>query len=240
MFFLLFIAFEEIAIIFLIVLISTFIFYLIFYKKIKNFGALRKKFDLRKTNLILETLKGIKEIKIYKREEIFEDNYNINNELIFDFSKKYYVLQKIPKLFFEAISILTLSIFIFILLSNNESSEIIVKLTVVTGAIIRILPSLNKVINAYNIKKYSLPAVNDISKFLKRLKIKKVDSPKKNINSFEDKILFRNVSFAHKNKNDNLSIFEDLNITIKKGEKISIMGHSGSGKSTFVDLVLGF
>ena len=59
---------------------------------------------------------------------------------------------KIPKLFFEAISILTLSIFIFILLSNNESSEIIVKLTVVTGAIIRILPSLNKVINAYNIK----------------------------------------------------------------------------------------
>ena len=240
LFFLLFIAFEEIAIIFLIVLISTFIFYLIFYKKIKKFGALRKKFDLRKTNLILETLKGIKEIKIYKREEIFEDNYNINNELIFDFSKKYYVLQKIPKLFFEAISILTLSIFIFILLSNNESSEIIVKLTVVTGAIIRILPSLNKVINAYNIKKYSLPAVNDISKFLKRLKIKKIDSPRKNINSFEDKILFRNVSFAHKNKNDNLSIFEDLNITIKKGEKISIMGHSGSGKSTFVDLVLGF
>lgn len=240
LFFLLFIAFEEIAIIFLIVLISTFIFYLIFYKKIKNFGALRKKFDLRKTNLILETLKGIKEIKIYKREEIFEDNYNINNELIFDFSKKYYVLQKIPKLFFEAISILTLSIFIFILLSNNESSEIIVKLTVVTGAIIRILPSLNKVINAYNIKKYSLPAVNDISKFLKRLKIKKIDSPKKNINSFEDKILFRNVSFAHKNKNDNLSIFENLNMAIKKGEKISIMGHSGSGKSTFVDLVLGF
>jgi ABC-type multidrug transport system fused ATPase/permease subunit len=240
LFFLLFIAFEEIAIIFLVVLISTFIFYLIFYKKIKNFGALRKKFDLRKTNLILETLKGIKEIKIYKREEIFEDNYNINNKLIYDFSKKYYVLQKIPKLFFEAISILTLSIFIFILLSNNESSEIIIKLTVVTGAIIRILPSLNKVINAYNIKKYSLPAVNDISKFLKRLKIKKIISSKKNINSFEDKILFRNVSFSHKNKNDNLKVFEDLNITIKKGEKISIMGHSGSGKSTFVDLVLGF
>ena len=112
LFFLLFIAFEEIAIIFFIVLISTFIFYLIFYKKIKNFGALRKKFDLKKTNLILETLKGIKEIKIYKREKIFENDYNVNNELIYDFSKKYYVLQKIPKLFFEAISILTLSIFI--------------------------------------------------------------------------------------------------------------------------------
>ena len=240
LFFLLFIAFEEIAIIFFIVLLSTFIFYLIFYKKIKNFGALRKKFDLKKTNLILETLKGIKEIKIYKREEIFENDYNVNNELIYDFSKKYYVLQKIPKLFFEAISILTLSIFIFILTNNNDSSEIIIKLTVVTGAIIRILPSLNKVINSFNIKKYSLPAVDDIFKFLKRLKIKKIISNKNSIKTFEDKILIKKVEFAHKNKKENLKIFENLNLAIKKGEKISIIGHSGSGKSTLVDLILGF
>mgnify|MGYP006132475491 CR=1 FL=1 len=239
-FFLLFIAFEEIAIIFIIILISIFIFYLIFYKKIKNFGALRKKFDLRKTNLILETLKGIKEIKIYKREEIFENDFNNNNELIYDFSKKYYVLQKIPKLFFEGVSILTLSIFIYILLSNNESSEIIIKITVVTGAIIRILPSLNKVINAFNIKKYSLPAVNDISKFLKRLKIKKMNSYKGDVKVFKDKILIKKVKFAHRNKNESFQIFEDLNLTIKKGEKISIMGHSGSGKSTLIDLILGF
>ena len=240
LFFLLFIAFEEIAIIFFIVLISTFIFYLIFYKKIKNFGALRKKFDLRKTNLILETLKGIKEIKIYKREEIFENDYNVNNELIYGFSKKYYVLQKIPKLFFEAISILTLSIFIFILTNNNDSSEIIIKLTVVTGAIIRILPSLNKVINSFNIKKYSLPAVDDIFKFLKRLKIKKIISNKNSIRTFEDKILIKKVEFTHKNKKENLKIFKNLNLAIKKGEKISIIGHSGSGKSTLVDLILGF
>ena len=239
-FFLLFIAFDEIAIIFLIILISIFIFYLIFYKKIKNFGALRKKFDLRKTNLILETLKGIKEIKIYKREEIFENDFNNNNELIYDFSKKYYVLQKIPKLFFEGVSILTLSIFIYILLSNNASSEIIIKITVVTGAIIRILPSLNKVINAFNIKKYSLPAVNDISKFLKRLKIKKMNSYKGDVKVFKDKILIKKVKFAHRNKNESFQIFEDLNLTIKKGEKISIMGHSGSGKSTLIDLILGF
>ena len=240
LFFLLFIAFEEIAIIFFIVLISTFIFYLIFYKKIKNFGALRKKFDLKKTNLILETLKGIKEIKIYKREEIFENDYNVNNELIYGFSKKYYVLQKIPKLFFEAISILTLSIFIFILTNNNDSSEIIIKLTVVTGAIIRILPSLNKVINSFNIKKYSLPAVEDIFKFLKRLKIKKIISNKNSIRTFKDKILIKKVEFAHKNKKENLKIFKNLNLAIKKGEKISIIGHSGSGKSTLVDLILGF
>ena len=240
LFFLLFIAFEEIIIIFLVVLISTFIFYLIFYKKIKNFGALRKKFDLKKTNLILETLKGIKEIKIYKRERIFEKNYNINNELIYIFGKKYYVLQKIPKLFFEVISILTLSIFLFVLLSYNEPSEIIIKLTVVAGAIIRILPSLNKVINNFNIRKYSLPAVKDIFKFIRRLKIKSDISKKDRIRSFENKILIKKVRFSHKNKRETQQIFENLNFSLKKGEKISIMGDSGSGKSTLVDLILGF
>ena len=43
------------------------------------------------------------------------------------FFRKYYVIQKIPKLFFEAISVLTVSIFLFVLLKNSSSSDIIVK-----------------------------------------------------------------------------------------------------------------
>ena len=239
-FFLLFFAFKEIVIIIIVVLVCTYLFYLLFFKKIKSFGALRKKFDLKKTNLILETLKGIKEIKIYKKENVFENNFNFNNNLIYEFQKKYYILQKIPKLFYETIAIFTLSIFIFILLNNNESSDIIVKLTVVTGAIIRILPSLNKVINTYNIKKYSLPAVIDIYRFLKRLKIKRNSNNKNSIKSFNDKLLIKNVNFSYNSKDGDFTIFENLNLTIKKSEKISIMGNSGSGKSTLIDLMLGF
>ena len=72
------------------------------------------------------------------------------------------------------------------------------------------------------------------------MKIKKIILNKNSIRTFEDKILIKKVEFAHKNKKENLKIFENLNLTIKKGEKISIMGHSGSGKSTLIDLILGF
>ena len=65
-------------------------------------------------------------------------------------------------------------------------------------------------------------------------------SYKGGVKVFKDKILIKKVKFAHRNKNESFQIFEDLNLTIKKGEKISIMGHSGSGKSTLIDLILGF
>ena len=237
--FLLYFVFEEVVIIFLIVAISSFIFYFFFYKRIKNLGLLRKKFELKKTKTILETDRGIKEIKIYNRESIFENDFNKNNEKIYDFFKKYYVIQKIPKLFFEAISVLTVSIFLFVLLKSSSSSDIIVKIAIVTGAIIRILPSLNKIIHAFNTRKYAMPSVEGILSFSKRLQIKNLPVSNE-AQKFKDKILISKIRFNHKNKSGHQLIFDDLNLKIRKGEKISIMGDSGSGKSTLIDIILGF
>ena len=238
-FFLLYFVFEEVIIIFLVVALSTFFFYFFFYKKIKNLGSSRKKLELKKTKTILETDSGIKEIKIYNRENIFENDFNRNNEKIYDFFKKYYVIQKIPKLFFEAISVLTVSIFLFVLLKNSSSSDIIVKLALVTGTIIRILPSLNKIIHSYNTRKYAMPSVKGVLSFSKRLKTKNF-SVNNDKQKFKDKILISNIKFNHKNKSGYQLIFDDLSLKIKKGDKISIMGDSGSGKSTLIDIILGF
>ena len=238
-FFLLYFVFEEVIIIFLVVALSTFFFYFFFYKKIKNLGSSRKKFELKKTKTILETDSGIKEIKIYNRENIFENDFNRNNEKIYDFFKKYYVIQKIPKLFFEVISVLTVSIFLFVLLKNSSSSDIIVKLALVTGTIIRILPSLNKIIHSYNTRKYAMPSVKGVLSFSKRLKTKNF-SVNNDKQKFKDKILISNIKFNHKNKSGYQLIFDDLSLKIKKGDKISIMGDSGSGKSTLIDIILGF
>ncbi|MBL7994897.1 ABC transporter ATP-binding protein [bacterium] len=54
---------------------------------------------------------------------------------------------------------------------------------------------------------------------------------------FEKQIVFENVSFQFENRSD--PVFENLNMTINKGEKIILAGKSGIGKSTLVDLLLG-
>ncbi|MDT0596235.1 ABC transporter ATP-binding protein [Glaciecola petra] len=54
-------------------------------------------------------------------------------------------------------------------------------------------------------------------------------------------IEFSKVNFAYTAKNNrNIEVFKDLNITIKKGEKVGLVGRSGAGKSTLVNLLLRF
>ena len=66
--------------------------------------------------------------------------------------------------------------------------------------------------------------------------IKDVDNPQElTINKGE--IEFKNVSFKYENS---LTVFENLNLKIKAGEKIALVGHSGAGKTTFIKLLLRF
>ena len=63
--------------------------------------------------------------------------------------------------------------------------------------------------------------------------IKEIANPKK-IGSFEDKIEFKGVCFSY---DDSRQILTDIDVTIPKGKMIALVGQSGSGKSTMVDLI---
>ena len=57
--------------------------------------------------------------------------------------------------------------------------------------------------------------------------------------NFKNKIILDNVSFSYPGY-DNNKIIKNLTIQIKSGDKIGIIGSSGSGKSTFINLIMGF
>jgi subfamily B ATP-binding cassette protein MsbA len=62
-------------------------------------------------------------------------------------------------------------------------------------------------------------------------------APMKRVTAFQDRIDFKNISFRHKDRLPFL--FEKLDLTIYRGEKIALIGKSGIGKSTLMDLLLG-
>lgn len=63
------------------------------------------------------------------------------------------------------------------------------------------------------------------------------DNKKENFEKVEGKIEFRNISFSYDNS---LEVIHNLNLTIKKGEKVAIVGETGSGKTTTVNLLCRF
>jgi ABC-type multidrug transport system fused ATPase/permease subunit len=92
------------------------------------------------------------------------------------------------------------------------------------------LPSINRIYTNYNevmfwasSLRYIYDDLNNISYEVEEKEI-----------TFKNEIKFKNVSFGYKKE-----IFKNLNLSIKKGDKIAIVGKSGLGKTTFIDLLIG-
>ena len=151
------------------------------------------------------------------------------------------VIQNSPRYILEG-----MGIFFFVLLliywSQTKTSDqfllIFPTLAALAVGAQRILPMMNSLYSNFIIIKqfyYQLNEVvdklNKYSEFIKE----KYNITEKNI-SFKNLITFKDVSFSYDNK---VKIFENINLKIKKGSKVGIIGKTGEGKSTFLDLLMG-
>jgi subfamily B ATP-binding cassette protein MsbA len=90
----------------------------------------------------------------------------------------------------------------------------------------------------YNIQK-GMASVDRINKILDAdIRIRQKPDAK-SVSTFNDKIEFRKVSFAYYNFDDK-AILANINVTIKKGKMVALVGQSGAGKSSLVDLIPRF
>ncbi len=91
--------------------------------------------------------------------------------------------------------------------------------------------------NAYYSVQKGLAAMERIDVILyAESSVKESENPQK-INDFQQDITYKNVSFSY---NDNKQVLKNINLRIPKGKTIALVGQSGSGKSTFVDLLPRF
>ncbi len=232
---------------FSLILLSTFLLvfvflYLISRNKLKNLGSSKQIYDGLVLKNVQQGLGGIKDIKIKNVEDYFVEQLKKNKFFSNDaqFAKEFII--SLPRIWIEIILILGVIVFLFLNISylNNNLDLLAVLGTFMAGAF-RILPSLNRIINASQTLRFNLPAVDNISKEFSRSKEKKqsdlkIKNPSTNIN-FKKNICINNLKFKY----DNFQSFSlnNLNLTVLKGDKIGIFGSSGSGKSTFIDVILG-
>ena len=205
----------------------------------KRWSLERQKYAEKSGKDLLEGLGSIKEIKIYKKEEVFINQFSNHNYLQANIFKKHGVLTESPRLFIEVCSVGVLVLILFTLSRGSYVEEQLLSTVGILGAsAFRMLPSLNRIINSIQyIRLYS----SSIPVLLKELSYQtyesKNDVKESSYNTkFDFDIVIKDLEFYYSNKNK--LILKKLNLTISKGQCIGIIGESGSGKSTLIDIML--
>jgi len=195
---------------------------------------------------ILQSASGIKDVKVLKREYYFTDKYSDSAEGYADNQIKYNVLTNLPRLLIETVAIVGILAYVMIsMATGSELSALMTTLSAFAIAAMRLLPSVNR-LNTYiaNIA-YFEPALNYIYEnvntkglseenvLLTHKPIEGMDNPI----SMKDEIKLSNITFAYPNTDKN--IFTDATMVVPVGKSVGVVGASGAGKSTIVDVLLG-
>ena len=223
--------------------ILVFLIYLLVGKNFKSWGFKRHQAATNSLTNMFHGINSFKEIKLYKRENFFINKYTDNLKISLGYVVLMNFFSSIPRILYEILFIVLIFTYIYFQSKSGLNFETHLPMIAFIGAaIIRILPGLSKISTAIaqiisftvSVEKiFNLTSKNNND--LNENHLKDVENKIKKLDF--NKIEFKNVSYKYAKQKKN--VINDLNLTISKGDHIGIKGHTGSGKTTLVNLLCG-
>ena len=192
---------------------------------------------------ISQTVQGIKEVKITCKEQYFVSEYVACGKGYVDAVQKYSLYNNVPKLLIETVCVACMmGYMIFMTASGVDTDDMITTLTAFAAAALVLLPCVNRVNNQINNISYFEPFFMGVSDNLQdEISGEKTDMTFATDDDeklpVEKQIEMKDIVYAYPNTQKR--IFDHANLTIPVGASVGIVGTSGAGKSTVVDILLG-
>lgn len=214
-------------------------------KKVKRLGSEDMEYNGKMNQWLMQGIGGIKEVRLLGTEKYFVDSFGEYSDKSSVNQRKQQVLVQIPRLLTETVSICAVLLWIVIAALNNiDLLAAIPTLAVFAVAAFRLLPSVGKINGLLTEYHFYRPRADfifeDLSGVEKKSGCNKNGADTVNINeklSFKEKIELRDITFRYDGTNKD--ILRDVSFEIKKGESVGIIGPSGEGKTTLVDVIMG-
>ncbi len=182
-----------------------------------------------------EGLGGIREVILEGSQYYYLNKYGYADILLRQLEANNLYLGAFPKYVIEAAGIITIiALGALLTLSGANSSDVIATLGIVAVGSQKLLPALQQIFASWATIKGSTSAIKKVLESLDQ-SINPTTEAKEPL-KLEQKISFNNVQFRYRKGGD---IIQRMSFEIKKGEKIGIVGGTGSGKTTTLDLLIG-
>lgn len=192
---------------------------------------------------ISQTVQGIKEVKVTGKEQYFVSEYVKCGEGYVNAVQKYSLYNNIPKLFIESICVICMIGYLLVMMLLGEDTDNMMQtLTAFAAAALVLLPCVNRINNQINNISYFEPFFMGVTDHLQEeISGEKTDMSFANEADAKlpvtKSILLKNITYSYPNS-DKL-IFDEADLEIPVGAAVGIVGTTGAGKSTVVDIMLG-
>lgn len=228
----------------IIMILVTLIITKILKPVLNRLGVRNMKIQSRMGKWRLQSIYGIKDVKILNKEHYFASSFGEYSKQGADLTTKYQVLNNAPRLLLETFVISGILGYIAVcILTGSDMTELIPQISCFAVAAMRLLPSVNR-INTYisNISFYE-PSVNyvyenvDFTSYKLVGHYEKIDKAIGAPIELNKEIRMKDVVYLYPETDKR--ILDHADMLIPKGKSVGVMGPSGAGKSTAIDVLMG-
>ena len=211
----------------------------LFKNVLSNFSKRINQSSIAYTQKTNEIILNLKNIKISSNEIFFYNHYKKALEKFFKISTYIQILNTIPPYVTEPCIIIVLFILLAVISIQNASNTntLIASFAVIVTAIFRLAPTISRIQSNINGINSTINVINEFLDTYKDFNLENLDSIKPvDYKEFNSTIELRNVSFEYISEK---TILKNINLKINRGDFIGIVGLSGAGKTTLIDIITG-
>jgi ABC-type bacteriocin/lantibiotic exporter with double-glycine peptidase domain len=216
--------------------------YLIIFKLVSNLlhkkGAASVEANNRRYTAISEAFGAIKDVKLRGLEEVYVNLFAKPAEIFAKKQASLQIISQMPRFALEAISIGGILLIIFYLMNQfGKFSEVLPIISLYVFAGYRLMPALQQMYHAYSQIRFNQELINSLYGDLISNKTGEKLLLNDKLIQFNNSITINNIKFTYPNSPK--PALRGISLNIPKYNSIAIIGSTGSGKSTLIDLVLG-
>lgn len=221
--------------------IATVLYFI--FKLRKNFlidiGSERLRKNEARYNLFMDAINGMAEVKTYKLQHRYFNDYSKLHASIVESEVKSQVISTTPRYFIEAFvfasfgcAVISMSIF------PNFASEAYEIIIFISASLLRLAPNLNAIYSTFTTVYFNKANVTSLAKQFLEMQTNQLEHKDDQIYTNFEPEAYGLIDVSFRYRLSDQFILNNVSIIFNRGENVAIKGSTGSGKSTLVEILL--